>query len=63
MEGITVKNRLLASTIKLSFMEGAWPLLFNRFCISVNASNPEQRDQKNKIRTGGKGARLYYENY
>lgn len=37
IEGIMMKNRLLALIRKLSLIDGP---VFNRFCIYVNASNP-----------------------
>jgi len=45
MEGITVKNLLLASMSKLSLTDGSALLLLKRFCISVNASKPGRRKQ------------------
>jgi hypothetical protein len=45
MEGIMVKNRLLASISKLSLNDGSGLLLLKRFCISVNASKPRMKKQ------------------
>lgn len=44
MEGISVKNRLLAATSMLSLIAGSLLLLsLNKFWISVNASKPVQK--------------------